>query len=121
VHRIVHEVDNCLTEPYEAIIEQLFRRKPEPPDEAQLAKACDAFVSELAQFEQMLGGRPFFALVPSAADFALYPMAAFVQRFERVKPDLGLSARVPPGIQAWAKRMKALPYHDKCWPPHWKG
>ena len=31
-----------------------------------------------------------------------------------------LQKLLPPKIEAWAKRIEALPYFDKTFPPHWK-
>jgi hypothetical protein len=56
----------------------------------------------------------------SAADLTIYPMLALCLRMEKKKPDLGLTASIPPKISSWMKRMQALPYYDKTYPPHWK-
>jgi glutathione S-transferase len=56
----------------------------------------------------------------TAADFALYPMAATLARCDLKKPDLKMMASRPAKIAAWAKRIEALPYFEKTVPPHWK-
>ena len=57
----------------------------------------------------------------SGADFTLYPYAAFLGRIDARKPGNNLLALVPPKLAAWMKRIEALPYFMKTYPPHWKG
>ena len=57
----------------------------------------------------------------SGADFTLYPYAAFLGRIDARKPGHNLLALVPPKLAAWMKRIEALPYFMKTYPPHWKG
>ena len=37
------------------------------------------------------------------------------------QPKNGLGDRLPPKLDAWLKRIEALPYYAKTIPPHWKG
>ena len=57
----------------------------------------------------------------SGADFTLYPYVAFLGRIDSRKPGNNLLALVPPKLAAWMKRIEALPYFMKTYPPHWKG
>ena len=57
----------------------------------------------------------------SGADFTLYPYVAFLGRIDARKPGNNLLALVPPKLAAWMKRIEALPYFMKTYPPHWKG
>ena len=57
----------------------------------------------------------------SGADFTLYPYVAFLGRIDSRKPGNNLFALVPPKLAAWMKRIEALPYFMKTFPPHWKG
>ena len=56
----------------------------------------------------------------SGADFTLYPYVAFLGRIDTRKPGYNLKALVPPKLAAWMKRIEALPYFEKTYPPHWK-
>ena len=56
----------------------------------------------------------------SGADFTLYPYMAFFGRIDKRKPGYDMLALVPPNVAAWMKRIEALPYFEKTYPPHWK-
>ena len=56
----------------------------------------------------------------SGADFTLYPYLAFLGRVDVRKPGYNLKALLPVRIAAWMKRIEALPYFEKTYPPHWK-
>ena len=56
----------------------------------------------------------------SGADFTLYPYVAFFGRVDKRKPGHDMVALVPPKVAAWMKRIEALPYFEKTYPPHWK-
>ena len=56
----------------------------------------------------------------SATDFTLYPYVAFLGRIDSRKPEYQLLSLVPTKLTAWMKRIEALPYFDKTYPPHWR-
>jgi glutathione S-transferase len=56
----------------------------------------------------------------SAADFAFYPLVAFVKRAEMKLPDLDADGMLTPELRAWKARMEELPFYEKTIPPHWK-
>ncbi|MCY7389207.1 MAG: glutathione S-transferase family protein [Burkholderiales bacterium] len=56
----------------------------------------------------------------SGADFTLYPYLAFLGRVDTRKPGYHLLKLVPPKLTAWMRRIEALPYFEKTYPPHWK-
>ena len=62
----------------------------------------------------------FLAGPLSAADFAFYPLVAFIKRCETKLPDLDADGMLTPELRAWKGRMEELPFHDKTIPPHWK-
>ena len=93
----------------------------------QVDAAAEQVREELATMESRLAGRSWLvgdAL--SAADVAIYP---FIEGTLRAagKPaaqplDLGLLPfeRTHPAIEAWRRRIMALPGYDAAYPPHWK-
>ena len=93
--------------------------KPEQRDPQTIAKSRQAIADECALFTNAMRAE-FLAGPLSAADFALYPLVAFVKRCEIKLPDLGFDALVTPQIAAWKRRIEALPFFDKTIPPHWK-
>jgi len=56
----------------------------------------------------------------SAADFAFYPLVAFLRRCEIKLPELDADGMLTPELKAWRARMEALPFFDRTIPPHWK-
>ena len=117
--RLILEVDNYLRTAVDPMLRQIFF-KPEAEWDAQvIAGSREEFLAELRHFEGQVRGEYLLGKL-SAADFALYPMLALVLRLEKKKADLGLQTAVGPRLSAWMKRIEALPYFRKTWPPHWK-
>src|SRR4051812_25321234 len=119
IRRLVREADQYLTHSMEGLLDQVLFKKQDQWDLTKMAEGRADFLKELDLFERYLRG-DWFGDGLSAADFTIYPMLALCLRMEKKKPDLGLSGSMPPKIAAWMKRIQALPYHDKTYPPHWK-
>ena len=119
IRRLVREADEYLSHSMEDFLDQVLFTKQDQWDLQKIAAGRASLLKELDLFERYLRGGWFGGQL-SAADFTIYPMLALSLRMEKKKPDLGLSASMPPKISAWMKRMQALPYHDKTYPPHWK-
>ncbi len=120
VRRLICENDWYLTPSSEKLVDELFYKSdPATVDEQVLAAAKAGIGHELQRFETYLTNE-WLAGELSAADFALYPTLALFRRFEKRRPDLGLTAAIPPKLAAWVKRIEALPYYDKTYPPHWR-
>src|SRR5437763_1239074 len=62
----------------------------------------------------------FVAGTLSAADYAFYPLVAFMNRSETKLPNLNADGMLTPQLAAWKARIEALPYFDGTIPPHWK-
>jgi len=62
----------------------------------------------------------FLAGPLSAADYALYPLVAFMNRCEIKLPDLNANSMLSAELAAWKARIEALPYLAGTIPPHWK-
>ena len=101
------------------IITQAFFTKPEERDEAKLAAARKEVVEEYALFTKAMRGE-FLAGPLSAADYALYPLVAFMNRCETKLPDLNANGMLTAELAAWKARIEALPYLASTIPPHWK-
>ena len=120
VRRLVCELDNYFDKALDQLIDPLFGAKPEERDTAAVAKGRDAVVEEVAMVTRAMRG-PFLAGPLSAADFALYPMVAFVYRAQEVRmPELDADGILTPALRAWKARMEALPYLASTIPPHWQ-
>jgi glutathione S-transferase len=96
-----------------------FFSKPEPDMEA-VAKARTRLREELEYFGKELRGDYLAGNAPSAADFVLYPLLGYCWRVNFRKPESGLADILPAPMAALKKRIEALPYFDKTFPPHWR-
>jgi len=119
VRRLISEIDNYFDEACEPVFDQAFWKKPEERDAQNIADGRNAVIEELALFTKSLRG-DFLVGPLSAADFAFYPLVAFLKRCEIKLPDLDADGMLTPELKAWRARMEALPYFDRTIPPHWK-
>jgi len=119
IRRLVREADQYLTHSMERVLDQVLFTEQDQWDLKEIAVGRADFLTELDLFESYLRG-DWFGDGLSAADLTIYPMLALCLRMEKKKPDLGLTTSIPPKISLWMKRMQALPYYDKTYPPHWK-
>lgn len=118
--RLVDEVDNYVGTQHRRLAGELFfKGDPAQRDQGVIADAVTKVKAELQHFESQLTADYFVGSL-SAADYALYPFAAALPRFELRDASLGLTAAMGPELKAWMGRIEALPYFDKTFPPHWR-
>jgi glutathione S-transferase len=117
--RLICEVDNYFDKAIDPITDEAFAKKPEARDPERLAKGVAELREEYAMFTRAMRG-DFLAGPLSAADFALYPLVAFMDRCALKLPSFDPKAYLTPEIAAWKARMEALPYFEATVPPHWK-
>jgi glutathione S-transferase len=121
IRRLVREAQEYLnTEGIDPIVEQFFYQGEAAPDAAIMAKARTRTAEELQYFAGELKGAFLAGDKPTAADFALFPHVAYVHRITARKPESKLTELIPAPIAAWAKRIEAMPFYDKTYPPHWR-
>ena len=119
VRRQREEADAYIGAPYQTLVQQLFFKKPEQRDRGPILDARHRLAAELEILERQVE-EPFLVGELSAADFALYPFLVMFERFARKEPELHLPSLIGPRIRAWMKRIEALPYYEKTYPPHWR-
>jgi hypothetical protein len=56
----------------------------------------------------------------SAADFSYYPGIMLALRIDKRLPTLDIPGLIGPQLQGWMKRIEALPYYQRTYPPHWR-
>jgi glutathione S-transferase len=117
--RLVREADEYLAHAMERLVGLVFFTPQANWDAAAIEQARDKFVSELPHFERALTG-DFFCEGPGAVDFTIYPILALVLRIEMKYGALGARAAISPKLGDWMRRVEALPYFAKTYPPHWK-
>lgn len=118
--RMVLEVDNYASKSTDSLLDQAFWKKPEEREAQKIAEGRKSATDELAMMSELMRG-DYLAGALSAADFAFYPLVAFLYRAQKMKlPDLDADGMLTPKLRAWKARIEALPYFDKTVPPHWK-
>ncbi len=118
--RFSAEIDAYFVPSMENLVrEVLFKPNAAERDGALIEKSVAGLARELAYFERELRG-DFLVGPLSAADFSLYPALMLALRIDRRQPMLGLSGMLGPRLSAWMKRIEALPYYERTYPPHWK-
>jgi glutathione S-transferase len=100
------------------IVDELFSK--EKPDMERVAKGRERLREELDHFAKEVRGRFLCGDTPCAADFVLYPMLGYVWRISVRKPESALEGILPTALAEYKKRVEALPYFDKTFPPHWR-
>lgn len=119
VRRLVSEIDAYTDKATDDVIEQVIYTKADARDAAKLEAGRAKVRDELAFVERYLAG-DYLVGPLSAADFALYPVLAFLDRCHQREPWFDAAGLYPPALAAWKKRIEALPYFAATWPPHWK-
>ena len=121
IRRLIREIDDHLDrEGIDPITTELFWAGDKGPDMDKVAKGRERVREELDYLAKELRG-PFLAGdAPSAADFVLMPWLGYVARITFRKPETKLLDVVPPSLAEYKKRIEALPYYDKTFPPHWR-
>ncbi|WP_051953161.1 glutathione S-transferase family protein [Methylocapsa aurea] len=117
--RLAGEADSYVYPLVRKLVVELITPREESPDAAIIEEIKSMLAGEFMLLECSFVG-PFAAgAEPSAADFALYPLAAIIGRIEARQPGYRVGVVVPEGIRLWMTRIEALPYFAKTTPPHW--
>jgi glutathione S-transferase len=117
--RMVQEADQYYAVAMDELVDHVLFTSREQWDADKIANGRDAVAQELVLWESLLRG-DYLAGELSAADFTLYPFIALTLRMEKKKPDLDVQGMIGAKVTGWMKRIEALPYFQKTWPPHWK-
>jgi glutathione S-transferase len=121
IRRMVQEADQYYVSAMERMVEQILFTAQDKWDGEEIDAARKLLVEEIERWEEGFGRTEYLAaVVPTAADFALYPLIALTLRMEKKKPDLGIRSAIGPRLGAWMTKVEALPHFKKTWPPHWK-
>lgn len=126
IWQAICDCDGNLRNPVGEISRPLFRGKAQEFAQ-QIIDAAAVVRAELAMLETRLSAGPWIAGKDlSAADLVLYPvlmqLLRAVARDDAVPLDLALHPLGDhfPKLDAWCRRMTALPGYDNAYPPHWK-
>jgi glutathione S-transferase len=119
IRRMVQEADQYYALAMEKLVDQVLFTAQDKWDADKISEGRQGVTRELALWEGLIRGEHLAGEL-SAADLTLYPLIALSLRMEKKKPDLDLRSAIGPNLTAWMKRIEALPYFQKTWPPHWK-
>jgi glutathione S-transferase len=121
IRRLVREAEEYLgVEGVDLVVDEYFFKKDAAPDLERVEKGRTKVAEELKIFERELRGDFLTGATPTAADYVLLPLLGYCTRLTFRKPEARLTELIPAGLAAWKKRMEALPFYDKTFPPHWR-
>jgi glutathione S-transferase len=121
IRRLIDEMQGYLgVEGIDPITSELFFKGDAAPDQDKVAKGRTRLGEELVYFSKELRGKFLAGDAPCAADFVLYPYLGYCARVTFRKPETKLNELLPPALAEYKKRIEALPYFDKTFPPHWR-
>jgi glutathione S-transferase len=122
LRRLIREAEGYLgTEGIDTITGELFFKEgAAPADMERVAKARERVREELGYFARELQGKFLAGDTPCAADFVLYPYLGYCWRIGVRKPETKMDELMPAAMAEYKKRIEALPYFDKTFPPHWR-
>jgi len=120
VRRMICELDNYWFPHALVLVSNLYFKSDEADwNEEAVAGASDSIKKELEYYEGRVREDSFFGDI-TAADLAIYPMAAHLKRFDMRRPASELDAAIGPKFRRLMKRIESQPYFDKTFPSHWK-
>jgi glutathione S-transferase len=118
--RLIREADQYLAFALEQMVAEILFKPASDWDPEVIAEGRAIFGIELTHFEHELKDA-FFAGAVGAVDFTVYPLLRLALRMEETtKLDLAISEAIAPNLAAWMRRVEALPYFDRTYPPHWR-
>jgi glutathione S-transferase len=121
IRRLAREAEEYLgNEGINPVTEEYFFKDGAAPDAAKVEKARVKVREELEYFAREMRAGFLAGDTPTAADYVLYSYYAYVARLTLRKPEVRLTELVPAPIAQWGKRIEALPFFDKTYPPHWR-
>jgi len=121
IRRLAREAEEYLyKEGVSVITDEYFWKGDAAPDVEKVTAARNRLREELEYFARELRGKFLDGDEPTAADFVLAPLLGYVWRITFRKPESKLEELVPAPLAEYHKRIKALPYYDKTFPPHWR-
>ncbi len=116
--RLIAEIGEYYFPHHRNLVRESLNKPKGEGDEALIASAREGIAAELRKLEGELQG-DYFTGELSLVDFTFYPYARMLRRVAEKRPEYAIE--VPAKIEAWTKRIDALPYAEKTTPPHWKG
>ena len=120
IRRMVQEADQYYSTAMEVLVDEILFTPQDKWNAARIAEGKKKLTAELAKWEAVGTSDYLACTVPTAADFALYPLIALTLRMEKKDPSLNIQSAIGPRVTAWMRRIEALPFFKKTWPPHWK-
>ena len=118
LRRIVAEAQEYLGGPQLDMERATFLAPAGQQDPALLARARAAATAELPRYEEQLEAPFLGGESPTLADFTVYPIVAMIRRVTtRFSPE---PFEFSPAVAKWMKRIEALPYYERTYPPHWR-
>jgi len=131
IRQLISEFESYLREPLFNVSLGLFRSAGAAPGRVmtrdEFEETAKPAQRELQTFEERLaGGSWLVGRTPSAAEVAIYPFVAILERAttkaEALARETGLRPfrEAYPGVGRWMGLVEALPGYERAYPPHWR-
>lgn len=118
--RLAAEGDSNIYPEVRKLVVELVMRTDGNPDIVKINAAKAALKREFVMLDGVLSDTFVAGDEPCAGDFALYPLAAILQRVGRRRPEFELADLVPRRVAGWMGRVEGLAYFAATLPPHWR-
>jgi glutathione S-transferase len=127
VWEVVSQILSDLQKASEIFADPILFGRAKVDDPEPIRESAAKLKTELSFFEERLASTPYLCgETLSAADLGLLPFLLFnlraANRDIAENLDLGITPFDAnyPRLDAWTKRIEALPGYDKTYPPHWR-
>lgn len=118
--RIAIEGETYIYPPLRRLVAELLMRKDGAPEFAVIGEVKAALVRELSALDALVGKAFLAGADVSAADYAIYPLLAVLNRLATRRPEFDLDALIRPATVEWMGRIEALRFFPSTMPPHWR-
>jgi glutathione S-transferase len=120
MRRAAREADEYMYPWIRNLVQELIVRREGEHNHASIKEAVRALELEFSRFSPFFV-KPYLAGdVPSAADYALYPLAALLKRVDAKQPSFKTGLVLSHEMLLWMTRVESLHYFSKTTPPHWR-
>lgn len=118
--RFAAEADGYIYPVVRRLVVELVMRRDGSPDPSVIAESRASLAGEFNQLEGLVTSAFLAGDVPSAADYALYPLTAILMRVDAKAPGHDLARVIGENVRSWRARVEGLAYFARTMPPHWR-